>query len=302
MLVVSGSIIDCGIDYITLSNVTDTDQVNRTLDDMFEPMLRDCVPKEVKWGGYKGLTVSHARLGTRTRAGKVDKILVVSGQQAHDLVMGLEQLPNSIRCTRIDLQMTVLRSASSPELAGRYYAIMKADPTYKSAMVGRRAITLYDSLNGQTLYIGRRTSKSLFVRFYDKGGILGEQLGRKWRLEVEFKRVLALPVLETILGGVNVASTVEKIIVQYAQNKCGILLPSSGGEDVGKIKALGREKNTIEWLERCVRPVVVREINYGNADEVIGALGMSWLLGEEQIKQRALNQVSKGGMGGILPS
>lgn len=298
MLIVSGTIKSLGVDYITLTRTQEEDQSNRELEALFKGLFTDDDLIPAKWGGYKGYTRGHARMGHRTRDGVVDKILNVSGSAADSMVFKDGPLDENIRCTRIDIQMTVELPYRQQDLARRYFANLKSDESYKSSMVGRRKIVLVDSEDGQTMYIGSRSSRSFLVRLYDKGGQMGFDTGYEWRLEIEFKRDLARGVLDMITGPGRFVDNKERIVTGYAEEECGILLPSTGGEGKPDIKPANGSANQMEWLKRCVRPVVVRETNTGHLEEVIEALGLSWVLEPEMITARKLNQAQRAHIAG----
>lgn len=288
MLTIRGSVLDVGVDWLTLTQVDDLTSVDRTLEGIFATTEGCKEAKEVKWAGYKGVASGSSRFGTRTRDENIDKIVVVSGSEANRVLTGMcpEDAP---RCTRIDLQVTILLDMLDRDLAKRYFEAMKSDVGYKSSMVGRRSIVLYDSETGQTLYVGKRGSKTFLARLYDKSSDYEMPLGSAWRLEIEFKRDLSEGVLAAVLGGETTRDAVSDILASYAVDGCGIIVPIGGDAPSGPIERKAPSSNVLRWMEKCVRPAVVRQVNNGHVDEVIEALGLTWVFKDEEAATKVMD-------------
>lgn len=286
MLIVSGTTVNAGCDWITITETTEKAQ-QPTMAALWKQSTAGLETNETNWAGYRGLSAEDIRWGKRDRKGKTDWILSVSGEKADEFVRSMgSEMVSSTRCTRLDLQVTVRLLSADTDVAKRYFGEMKNSESYRRGMVGRRAITLYDSMNGQTLYIGKRASKGFLVRIYDKSEAYGEDTGSVWRFEIEFKRDVAQDVLDALTRSSS-NDTVEAIVTTTLEEQCGVVLPRVEGR-FSKVSPKARPKETMEWLRACVRPVVVHQVNNGKTDEVLKALGLSWVVESEVHKKRKL--------------
>lgn len=288
MLSVQGTVVSSEVDFLTLTETKDP-KSESGLVNQFNAAAKSGQAEKCGWAGYQGLKYGALKVGFRSRENVNDYMFVASGPAAGDFIDTRE--PGELaefRCTRIDLQVTVQLDSPDEDLAKKYFELMKADPGYKNAMVGRRSITLYDGIEGQTLYIGRRVSKRFMVRVYDKSLEYGKPLGYVWRFEIEIKRELAT----SVLGAVDVKDRqgqCREYVAMYLASYCGILLPGEGAGIEG-LPITEPERNTLVWLEKCVRPVVVRQINMGHLDPVLTALALDWLVEPDQVMSREIRR------------
>ena len=289
MMLIDGEIVDHGLDYVTLTTTTEIEQ-DLTLQTNIERVWQSVIGlgsiERVKWGGYSGLKCGKARVGVRTREGYVDRILSISGPQSSRIMEAERDDLERSRCTRIDIQVTVRLSEPDPDLAKRYYEALSGDASYKRSMVGRRSVSLVQSDTGSTIYIGKRSSKGFIVRIYDKGGQKGGEKGELWRFEVEYKRQMSDRVLGGILDNGWDSQKILRELLGRLQDACGVVIKGFSSADTSLRDVDEEKKDYLGWVRRCVKPVVTREVNDGNVDEVLDALGLSWVTELTQVEMR----------------
>jgi len=277
MLFVNGTVLETGVDYLTLTNTSEWGAQD-VIDEIQHMFGDESTPKVVKWGGYKGFQHEKIRAGKRARDGRIDSICTFTGGNANSAVNAVGDLLLQARCTRVDLQATIELTAPDKDLVRRHYDLMKSSKGYKTSMVGRRAITLYDSETGATLYVGKRSSRGALVRMYDKSVGFGFSAGSGsvWRFEVEFKREKAPDVLAKVLARGQAAELgLVSVLNQAMTEYTGVILPLGDGYIRAESEAM--KPDTLAWLRMCVRPVVTRLCSEGRHDEVINALGLEWV-------------------------
>lgn len=283
MLIIRGSYISSGVDYITLTEVTEGG-IEGVAPKLWNMLATDKELVKTKWGGYSGWAQGGIKIGTRERSGKVDNIFVASGSDAAWVIcQNVRQFTSALRCTRVDVQVTVELDQPDIDLAKSFFEDMKRNKRYKQSMVGRRKITMFDSEDGQTLYIGKRVSKGMIVRIYDKSLSYDLPLGSAWRFEIEFKRDLADSALSMVNGPSGLCIGVAK---DTLAGQFGVLIPGSDGAPQ-EIAVRRDTTNTVEWLRTCVKPVVTRRIVNGELESTLDALGLSWVIGREADGQKA---------------
>lgn len=274
MLIIKGNYITAGVDYLTLTEVIPTKEEG-IIPRLWGNLSTDSEVKRVSWGGYKGWVQNGIKIGSRERDGKLDNIFVASGENAAWVMeQGVSELTSQLRCTRVDVQATVELDKPDVDLAKNFFEDMKKTPSYKSAMVGRRSIVLYDSEDGQTLYIGKRKSRRMIVRVYDKSEHYNLPLGSAWRFEIEFKRELADSALSMVSGNKNACIGVAN---DTLSRECGIWLPGSEAAP-GGVSSRTDERDTLRWLRTCVKPVVSSRIAGGQLESTLSALGLDWTI------------------------
>jgi hypothetical protein len=285
MLLINGEIVSCAMDYITLTNVhTSTKTMSNVLKELYDRVSSHTMPKAASWGGYAGWSNGPVRWGTRGRDGGVDEMFMVSGHTAHSVLAHLTPNSGPFRTTRIDVQATIRLAQPNPGLARVYYDNMKLDDGYRRTMIGKRKITLIDSQDGTTLYIGSRTTRSFIARLYDRSREYEwARPGEVWRLEVEFKRDLAGGILKGLVSAEGKTSHCKQIVSQVAEEKLGILTDMQEIPLEAAVKDAMQNQNQLDWLKKCVRPVVDRECQLGRVNEVIEALGLRWVIEHSSI-------------------
>lgn len=275
-----------GIDWITATSVKRSPEVlheESFLESLYITHRVKGAEREVKFGGYSGLSDGNGlKVGVRPRGNVEDVILVASGEKAGEVAVQVVG-QGDIRVTRLDLQMTV-KVAEERRVAEELRAQtlqMRAD----GIPAHRRAMTYYSSDTGDTLYIGDRSTKTRYIRVYDKGGQLGSAFRRVWRFEVEYHRSLAGKILETVMA----ERSIERSVICMVTNemvKVGLIIPGSRqAEIVSPERVEWDADKTIEWLGNCVKPALVKLSKAGLLDEGLGALGLrrEWVMVLDEI-------------------
>jgi len=179
------------------------------------------------------------------------------------------------KCTRIDLAITVWLTESDDTIARQLYMPALAMWQKDGQTKNRKAPVLYQSEDGDTLYLGSRTSRR-YVRIYNKAKQSTDLKYRNaWRFELEAKGDLAQVLWQRIQARETIASlAVQEIagsLLQY-----GIRLPFSPDEVkltkvITDLKAPSIDAK-LSWLSRQVRPTVRELIQKGHLQEVLEAL------------------------------
>lgn len=268
--------IEYGIDWITLTEVVDDGRAS-SLNLLWASLHEEGeLPRRIGMGGYKGwrLQKKNIRVGSRSRDGLLDVILIGSGGSAEDVVRNVREMGIEGKCTRLDIQVTVILDKPDKNIAVYHYEQIKASIEAGESISGRRKPSLIRSDSGDTLYVGSRKTKSYFIRIYDKSLELGIELGRAWRFEIQYGRHAAGTVLQGILehGRDEVKGLVRGII----KRNTGIYIPIRGSH----VNKIPRKEDTddiattLRWLRSVVATTVSRLGAQGYMDEAIEALGL----------------------------
>lgn len=257
-----------GIDWLTLTDVIrpGSNTVSELLT-LWGILAKDCNAKDVWIGGYAGQEIRFSegllRYGCREREGNVDLMLVGTSTLGALLA---DIAPRDVNVTRIDFQVTIEFSAPNPNYARDLYDSVLSQYGGKSK-IGSRSLSIVMSDTGQTLYIGKRSSRGKFFRIYDKSKDMGsEDRGRYWRFEVQIGRKYASSAwLEVWQGQGNLG------VVKYVRDEFGKLLgdniPLLGqpqqGLIVTTVSTQADNERRLRWLYRCVRPVLQGLISSG---------------------------------------
>jgi len=177
--------------------------------------------------------------------------------------------------SRFDVQTTVLDREGVSNLASN--AMMKAS---ENAQVQSGIVTTKYTVStpdGATFNIGSRASDR-FLRLYDKTAESeGEYPTRSWRYEIEYKGKRAYKVASDLLvqrredSGIH--NRIRAAFNQYGLNVTGEE-PSFGWRDAGIIQATDDQRR-LEWVRRCIRPVVGRLVEAYDSETVAAALGFT---------------------------
>jgi len=245
-----------------------------TLDDVWSDMFCRSASdiqkiRRYRGNGYKGHSMPFGEQGTVISAHRVrvdkrtgdrfrDVVLIGSGGMAEVVVAAMAGRDlRGITVTRLDVQATVKSIGEPKPELGRYIYDAITDGELD---VGRRVTEFHQSPTGQTVYVGKRVSKSVFYRIYDKGGQLGGERGKRWRFEAEFgkrRAQSAYKMLYPVTGGVAVSS-LDMVRSMFCE--IGIdILDGRDGVIVGQpeIAELEQDRSRrLSWLSRCVSPVV----------------------------------------------
>lgn len=303
MQVVTGEVIDCGCDWITLTQVSENSytgeqlledtQVRPTIwliaEELKEVYDIDLRSKDVSFGGYTGLSWANGgqKFGWRARDGKTDAILQVSGETAGNVAEYIDMKSyisdDGLRVTRFDHQVTVKVDFPDPNLVSDFYDVLVQSSEEGSPLCGRRKPTLYRS-SSDTIYIGSRSSKGDLYRIYDRSAKYGMEKGCVWRFEVERGRDTARDGFIGFFRRCPPDRTFD-LSAEFLV-KCGITFKTNAKDitDRGYSKFTAdqqaemimddvREKR-LRWLRRCVRGPLRELIHYGALDDAILALGL----------------------------
>lgn len=274
------SLSHAGIDWITLTGRYSPSSRKTQCCDLWEAIKLD--PKEWRGMGYSGFICkeSKVRYGARVGSdGDVEEIIIGSGDVAVELAQLYMDDKGDLRVTRVDLQSTYRIAHRDCDLASRGYDMLNVLGVQGAKPTGKRAYNLVRSATGDTLYIGKRGSRTKFFRFYDKGGQMGEEKGVLWRQEVQFNRKFAMSALNHYELVQFDPPSVSNIVVEQFLKECGFsvigLLP--GVVNYSVKPNVSRETNyerILNWLISCVRPAVSDLLELGLEYETRKALGL----------------------------
>lgn len=219
--------------------------------------------------GYAGKQTHQVKAGIRASD---EAIVMFAGKTAQEFSAQMPVMP--FKVTRFDLQVTVSISPPDPTVAFREYQALKtANLQRKKA----RYLKYISSNTGSTLYVGKRTN-AVMLRLYDatekyKKG----HLGNYWRYEVEYKKASAQRAYDKWAKDVSRETlTINQVASEF--DRRGI---RPGFRQWTKIDAIGlkatasTDKTRIEWLAKCVAPVVTRLVFNGNTEQVLHALKLN---------------------------
>lgn len=223
-----------------------------------------------RWGahGYLGWRTKHVRFGTR-HDGAV--LQLVSGFA--DMYKGLIY-SGGFKVTRIDLQVTM----SGGILTDSYTLSLYRDLTAASQSNNQRKYSLIvDTLGGDTLYVGSRSSEQC-GRIYDK---FAQSKGREeykgaYRYEVEFKGDKAASAF-AIFGREDVLpETIRDTVMAWFAAR-NVTVPFAPTENMPSImtlsKSIGKSARRLQWLQKQIKPIVEQLVLEGFKDEVEKAIG-----------------------------
>jgi DNA relaxase NicK len=198
-------------------------------------------------------------------------ILQVSGEDADKL--NLNPFSPTYKVTRVDLQVTLRFDGPVESLAYDLYRHLALERELDSTAPLYRFIS---SETGDTVYIGRRDSP-VFIRLYDKTSeySYGDK-GLYWRYEVEYKKSAAPRVVSRLWEEPNRTAYIASQVASELKKR-GVTPQFSSTTTVTAI-AVGASVSTNEgrlnWLARCVAPVVSQLIALGYGEAVFHALDL----------------------------
>lgn len=171
-------------------------------------------------------------------------ILMVTGAQSSGAFKESLKV-RDVKYTRLDLCIDVFMRERILGLP------RKLKDTYKGNSCQPK---LVESMTGDTLYVGSRQSESM-VRIYDKSAGYGEELGKIWRFEVEYKGEL-VQLVAPIIEREGVAG-ISDLVWSEMRNK---ELPTPAIPDkvnLGRrMVTLSSAEMKVNWLNRQVAPTV----------------------------------------------
>lgn len=232
-----------------------------------------------RWAGmgYRGYQIASMRCGARNGS---QSILMLSGNDALELSGDI--YIGEARVTRFDLQVTVAFDRPEPGLAFAEYQLL--DEKNKRSKK-ERALKFIRSPSGDSLYVGARTS-AVMLRLYDKGRDLNEdRRGAVWRYEVEYKKNAAQLAYEEWRQSEQREVTAMALVMgefrkRSIEPKFTLKCPATAIEVGAKSVTVDSQ---LDWLTKCVSPVVTKLINLGHTDRVLSALKLKHFIEKEQV-------------------
>lgn len=229
-------------------------------------------PKRWRAMGYEGLQSPNIKVGVR---GPGECIVMMPGEECINFANSMPIA--AYKVTRFDLEVTVVLSEPYPALAMKEYARLDAINDQRDR---KRYIKIIRSSTGDTLYVGRRTN-AVMLRMYDKTASYEDgKLGLYWRYEVEFKKAAAQRAYDAFCEAKNkFIFAVSQVGTEFEKRGVDPRFPSRMRVSAIATKAeVSTDKGRIEWLAKCVAPVVTQLIYSGYEQEVLSALRLNNLL------------------------
>lgn len=268
-------VIGSGVDWITITS-TEKD-LSFELQQWFnteEERYRDSELLPHPWAamGYRGTQIGAIKFGIR---GLEEAIAIISGDSTDVLCRTIPVA--GLNVTRIDLQVTVSLRKARPGLARELYAKMLEEKLDNPQCP---SVQLISGVSGDTLYVGTRGGKP-FLRIYDKGWSYNEtKLGQIWRFEVEYRREQAkLAFARWLAAEDKTTYTIAQVLAEVKKKGIRPRFSSKSEIDAIETKAVAKTvAGQLEWLEKCVSPVLIKLANLGYEEEVISALKLRHLI------------------------
>lgn len=275
----NAAIIDCGIDYIT---VTIPDMGLATVD-IYEHLKRvhlredwagqaGVMETEWAWQAYRGKTFGKLTWGCREDG----SIIRVSGAGAK--TMARVGVLRGWRASRIDLQATI-RVPPGEDVDKVIGGAAQRAAMARAGLEGRPyKIRLIDGYgDGDTLNIGSRSSEA-FVRVYNKAKESNEsEYANCVRVELEAKGKLAARIWADMPGGWS-HDRYSLDLLLAADKKYSIGIIPEDGSEHRKLPHIERAKTSLErrleWLRVAVQPTVKELTAAGWREDVLRALGI----------------------------
>ena len=265
-------LLECGVDWLTASvrqgskaRAMLTIAENWALD-------RSCEGYQMsdwKWNGYSGTQTDGISCGRRD-----DGVLVrLSGTIANRHWQTLSMWADNI--SRFDLQVTLHDPIAIHDHASCWRAHLMTDSRVLAGIT--RTKFTESTPDGTTLNIGSRASDRYF-RVYDKTAESeGEYPERSWRYEIEYKGDRARGVNQRILKDSQPTQAVFDCLLN-AFDDYGIRLPADRPgwtfTDAG-IAHRTTDERRLEWLGKCIRPLVAKLAQAYGTSKVLDCLGIT---------------------------
>jgi hypothetical protein len=291
-------VLDAGLDWITqTSQHPDTsiemDMLARNL--LLEEEQLGEIDQPWHMQGYRGRKCGAVKAGARH---PMESILIISGERA-DHYKHIFRVEKS-RITRLDLQVTLRLGRSVRNAAFDLYRGLEGIKERGGIQASIRYIS---SESGDTLYVGKR-SGGVMLRFYDKSLDYGEtERGRVWRYEVEYGRNAAGPAWEKI-AGFDPWPERAAGMVAAEYKKRGIAPRFHSNSSITAIEVL-RSVTTadrkIEWLRKCVAPVITQLVLLGYEEQVFQALSLTGIRNKEKELWQSTKPITPSGGSNIPP-
>jgi DNA relaxase NicK len=224
-----------------------------------------------KWNGYSGSTTDGISFGRREDG----YMIRLSGDVALNHWRMLAKYSDNI--SRLDLQVTGLDDDKQNDwtLTAKHTSQHEA-----RILAGMTRTTLIMSTpSGSTYSIGSRASDR-YLRIYNKtaesGGIWPDTC---WRWEIEYKAGLADKVAERLLTTENTDHLIlSRVWQDFNQWLITVPCPSVGpGWRPMKVREESSDQKRLQWLRRCIRPMVDKMSQSYDVDTLSQALGFHWV-------------------------
>lgn len=231
-----------------------------------------------KWSGlgYSGRQCGPIKVGVRNGS---ETILMIAGEDAAHIS---DLIPACCHhATRVDVQLTVALNKPVLNIASDAFEELSIANVHRKQ---KRYLKLIKSSTGQTLYVGKRSSATV-LRLYDKTDWYspGEN-GLYWRYEVEFKKGKAENALKAWRSAKNRASWAVSVVSTEFEKRGispGLPIDVSVNAIETAIK-VSNDEARIEWLRKCVSPVVTQLCFNGRTEEVVAVLRLRELLANKE--------------------
>lgn len=276
MLTIAPMSWQAGIDYVRFTHRPGAghDKALKTYEKIAEQVAGELVLPQYtftpwQFRGYVGRSLGPVAYGE----GSQGCILQVSGPAAQ---LACERRPPYTGCPRLDIQASYWLGADFRSLAWEV-----AGETDKVRMVHTKPLWACRVVDGRgegdTCYIGRRGSKSKFLRVYDKWRQQDYAPEWKfcWRFEAELTDGHAEYALGTLLDGDLAEYSVLGLLNAYFVER-GVHLPEVRDANYyqpSRIKKppedIGR---TLRWLEEQVRPALEKAYGRGLTEDEVRAI------------------------------
>lgn len=260
-----------GLDWLTFTSQSDlgTHHLYQVWTSNY-PKIADEGEPVLEWKGmgYHGLQCGPMRMGLRNGD---EAILMMSGPGT-ELIAWEPGFPE-VRATRVDIQATFRLRGPDETVARRSYEAMAIANGVSDR---QKAIKLVESPTGSTFYLNRRTADCM-IRLYDASHKYEPfELGRYWRVEVEYKRKKANAALEKWISAEDkYAFCIRQTLGEALTRGLNVGIPDHHPIDAISVKT---EVTTIQgkltWLSKTVAPVVAQLTLMGYTEECLEAMGL----------------------------
>ena len=259
-----------GCDYIT-ATASSPDYAQR-LHSLASALFRhqSLIGNEPKaWGmaGFKGWKCGSVQVGTR------DKEVIVRLSSDAAYISWSSLMDHAENVSRMDLQATIRIPDDVTKRIDGYKRRARRD----SASSGnrKRVRWVQEHHGGYTLYLGNRQS-NVFGRIYDKHAE-SKMVQHKAciRFEAQYQDKMALYVARELHRVPSPIPHIASYLCQFFQSRAvGLELPYDAGATYSCSRPRSDAEKNLEWLQKSVRPCILRLIDSGLGEEVYRALGL----------------------------
>lgn len=234
--------------------------------------------KPASFRDYRGWRVPGLFYGERAD----DAILVASGSTAEPLWRNIADAADNV--SRLDLQVTLWTHGEQPQLGRFYWNHVRRLPPQR----GRpRSFSLTQTKpNGETLYVGKRTS-DCYGRVYDWSTAHSQGQPRTlWRQEVEFKRHMARGHSLALLTADDPRSYTESAVGSwFASRGVDSSWSSCDFPDTQDVFASPIKRDVLSWFETSLSKCIARAIKSHGPAAVFEALHLSHIVIDDAMRE-----------------